>query len=103
MLRGCSRSLFKHVKSAGSSAARAYATQHHQPALAVDAVVVGAGQAGETAVMTNAHCVILCEHSIKLLWHCCTGLATAYYLTKAGISHVVIDANPEAGGAWQHR
>jgi cation diffusion facilitator CzcD-associated flavoprotein CzcO len=43
------------------------------------------------------------EHSIKLLWHCYTGLATAYYLTKAGISHVVIDANPEAGGAWQHR
>ena len=42
------------------------------------------------------------EHS-QLLSLSCTGLATAYYLAKAGISHVVIDANPEAGGAWQHR
>jgi hypothetical protein len=56
MLRGCSPSLFKYVKAASSKAAgsnavvRAYATQQHQPALAVDAVVVGAGQAGETAV-----------------------------------------------------
>lgn len=46
----------------------------------VDVVVLGAGQAG---------------------------LSAAYFLNRAGIApdtgYVVLDANPEAGGAWQHR
>jgi len=42
----------------------------------VSVVVVGAGQAG---------------------------LSAAYHLTRAGIDHVVFDANPAPGGAWQHR
>ncbi|MEO6606479.1 MAG: NAD(P)-binding protein, partial [Aeromicrobium sp.] len=31
------------------------------------------------------------------------GLSSSYHLTKRGIAHVVLDANPIAGGAWQHR
>jgi cation diffusion facilitator CzcD-associated flavoprotein CzcO len=46
----------------------------------VDVVVIGAGQAG---------------------------LSAAYFLNQAGLEpetgFVVLDANPEAGGAWQHR
>lgn len=42
----------------------------------VDAVVIGAGQAG---------------------------LSAAYHLKRLGIDFVVLDANPAAGGAWQHR
>ena len=42
----------------------------------VDAVVIGAGQAG---------------------------LSSSYHLTKRGISHVVLDAADRPGGAWQHR
>ncbi|MBA2953858.1 FAD-dependent oxidoreductase [Nocardioides sp. MAH-18] len=42
----------------------------------LDAVVIGAGQAG---------------------------LSASYHLTRRGISHVVLDANPAPGGAWQHR
>jgi cation diffusion facilitator CzcD-associated flavoprotein CzcO len=42
----------------------------------VDAVVVGAGQAG---------------------------LSAAYFLKRAGLDFVVLDANPGPGGAWQHR
>ncbi len=30
------------------------------------------------------------------------GLATAYYLRRAGIDHVVLDAQPVPGGAWPH-
>ncbi|GAA1482243.1 NAD(P)-binding domain-containing protein [Gordonia sinesedis] len=41
-----------------------------------DAVVIGAGQAG---------------------------LAASYFLRQRGIDHVVLDANPGPGGAWQHR
>lgn len=41
-----------------------------------DAVVIGAGQAG---------------------------LSASYHLNRLGIDHVVLDANAEAGGAWQHR
>lgn len=41
-----------------------------------DAVVIGAGQAG---------------------------LSASYHLGRLGIDHVVLDANPHAGGAWQHR
>ncbi len=41
-----------------------------------DSVVIGAGQAG---------------------------LSSSYHLTRRGIVHVVLDANPAAGGAWQHR
>ena len=41
-----------------------------------DAVVIGAGQAG---------------------------LAASYHLRRLGLDHVVLDANPGAGGAWQHR
>lgn len=42
----------------------------------LDAVVIGAGQAG---------------------------LSASYHLTRLGISHVVLDANDAPGGAWQHR
>ena len=31
------------------------------------------------------------------------GLATSYFLRQRGIDHVVLDANPAPGGAWQHR
>lgn len=31
------------------------------------------------------------------------GLSSSYHLTKRGVTHVVLDANPVAGGAWQHR
>ncbi len=42
----------------------------------LDAVVIGAGQAG---------------------------LSAAYHLGRRGIGHVVLDADPGPGGAWQHR
>ena len=42
----------------------------------LDSVVIGAGQAG---------------------------LAASYFLRQRRIDHVVLDANPEPGGAWQHR
>lgn len=41
-----------------------------------DAVVIGAGQGG---------------------------LSASYLLKRRGVDHVVLDANPTAGGAWQHR
>lgn len=41
-----------------------------------DVVVIGAGQAG---------------------------LSSAYFLRRSGFDHVVLDANPGPGGAWQHR
>ena len=31
------------------------------------------------------------------------GLAASYYLQQRGISHVIFDANEQAGGAWSHR
>ena len=30
------------------------------------------------------------------------GLAAAFYLRRAGIDHVVLDAQPVPGGAWPH-
>ncbi|WP_425566657.1 NAD(P)-binding domain-containing protein [Planomonospora alba] len=42
----------------------------------MDAVVIGAGQAG---------------------------LSSSYFLTRAGIGHVVLDRSPRPGGAWQFR
>ena len=42
----------------------------------LDSVVVGAGQAG---------------------------LSASHHLKRLGVDHVVLDANPTAGGAWQHR
>ncbi|HEY1133117.1 MAG TPA: NAD(P)-binding domain-containing protein, partial [Nocardioides sp.] len=42
----------------------------------LDAIVVGAGQAG---------------------------LSASYHLRRLGVDHVVLDANPTPGGAWQHR
>lgn len=42
----------------------------------LDSIVIGAGQAG---------------------------LSTSYHLTRIGISHVVLDADDEPGGAWRHR
>jgi thioredoxin reductase len=42
----------------------------------LDSVVIGAGQAG---------------------------LATSFFLQQRGVDHVVLDANPAPGGAWQHR
>ncbi|SDP90282.1 ArsO family NAD(P)H-dependent flavin-containing monooxygenase [Lentzea jiangxiensis] len=30
------------------------------------------------------------------------GLAAAYYLRRAGVDHVVLDAQPSPGGAWPH-
>jgi cation diffusion facilitator CzcD-associated flavoprotein CzcO len=42
----------------------------------LDSVVIGAGQAG---------------------------LAASYFLRQRGVDHVVLDANPQPGGAWQHR
>jgi cation diffusion facilitator CzcD-associated flavoprotein CzcO len=42
----------------------------------LDAVVIGAGQAG---------------------------LSSSYHLSRRGIRHVVLDADDRAGGAWQHR
>lgn len=42
----------------------------------VDAVVIGAGQAG---------------------------LSASYHLQRLGLDHVVLDANSRPGGAWQHR
>ncbi|WP_436701672.1 NAD(P)-binding domain-containing protein [Nocardioides sp. BYT-33-1] len=41
-----------------------------------DGVVIGAGQAG---------------------------LSASFHLTRLGVDHVVLDANPRPGGAWQHR
>ena len=31
------------------------------------------------------------------------GLAASYHLQRRGVDHVVLDANPAPGGAWQHR
>src|SRR5690606_34297764 len=31
------------------------------------------------------------------------GLSAAYPLQRMGIGHIVLDANPAPGGAWQHR
>lgn len=31
------------------------------------------------------------------------GLSASYHLQRLGIAHVVLDANPRPGGAWQHR
>ena len=31
------------------------------------------------------------------------GLASSYHLARLGIDHLVLDANPTPGGAWQHR
>ena len=31
------------------------------------------------------------------------GLAASYFLRQRGIDHLVLDANPRPGGAWQHR
>ena len=42
----------------------------------LDSVVIGAGQAG---------------------------LAASYFLLQRRLAHVVLDANPDPGGAWQHR
>lgn len=42
----------------------------------VDVAVIGAGQAG---------------------------LSSAYFLRRAELDFVVLDANPGPGGAWQHR
>ena len=42
----------------------------------LDALVIGAGQAG---------------------------LSASYHLPRLGLDHVVLDANPRPGGAWQHR
>ena len=42
----------------------------------LDSLVIGAGQAG---------------------------LAASYHLRRRGIDHLVLDANPGPGGAWQHR
>ncbi len=42
----------------------------------VDVVVIGAGQAG---------------------------LSSAYFLSRSGMDHIVLDANPGPGGAWRHR
>ena len=42
----------------------------------LEAVVIGAGQAG---------------------------LSASYHLTRRGVEHVVLDADPAPGGAWQHR
>ncbi len=41
-----------------------------------DSIIIGAGQAG---------------------------LSTSYHLQRLGIAHVVLDADPTPGGAWQHR
>ncbi|MCD9155000.1 NAD(P)-binding domain-containing protein [Aeromicrobium duanguangcaii] len=41
-----------------------------------DSIVIGAGQAG---------------------------LSTSFHLRRLGVPHVVLDANPHPGGAWQHR
>ena len=46
------------------------------PDTVLDSVVIGAGQAG---------------------------LAASYFLRQRGIDHLVLDANPGPGGAWQHR
>lgn len=31
------------------------------------------------------------------------GLSSSYHLKRLGIEHLVLDLNPEPGGAWQHR
>ncbi|MEQ8534113.1 MAG: FAD-dependent oxidoreductase, partial [Imperialibacter sp.] len=31
-----------------------------------------------------------------------SGLAVAYYLNRAGLNYVVLDASDDAGGSWQH-
>ncbi len=31
------------------------------------------------------------------------GLSASFHLTRLGVDHVVLDANSEPGGAWQHR
>ncbi|GGL34479.1 NAD(P)/FAD-dependent oxidoreductase [Phycicoccus endophyticus] len=31
------------------------------------------------------------------------GLSTSFHLARLGVEHVVLDANPTPGGAWQHR
>lgn len=31
------------------------------------------------------------------------GLAASHFLTQRGVDHLVLDANPAPGGAWQHR
>ncbi len=48
----------------------------HDPDRVLDALVIGAGQAG---------------------------LSTSHHLARRGIDHVVLDADERPGGAWQHR
>ncbi len=52
------------------------AAREAAPHSVLDSVVIGAGQAG---------------------------LAASYFLRQRGIDHLVLDANPGPGGAWQHR
>jgi cation diffusion facilitator CzcD-associated flavoprotein CzcO len=30
------------------------------------------------------------------------GLAAGYYLRRAGLDYVILDAQPQPGGAWRH-
>lgn len=54
---------------------RLYAVSDHATEATVDVVVIGGGQAG---------------------------LAAGCYLRRSGVSFVILDAEPAAGGAWQH-
>ncbi|GAB3031910.1 oxidoreductase [Nocardioides flavus (ex Wang et al. 2016)] len=49
---------------------------HEPPEPVLQSLVIGAGQAG---------------------------LAASYFLRRRGVEHLVLDANPRPGGAWQHR
>lgn len=61
--------------ASGTTATVALARRSSRTAT-LDSLVIGAGQAG---------------------------LAASFFLQQRGVDHVVLDANPAPGGAWQHR
>lgn len=46
--------------------------------------------------------VVHLDHEVVVVGGGQAGLATSFYLRRAGVDHVVLDAEPQPGGAWRH-